>query len=117
MSVETYPDRYRDLSAGMRGLAEAAPATMKGFGTMHRAASTDGALSALTKELMALAISIVVRCDGRIAFHVHDAIEAGASEAEISEAVSVAVLMGGGPAVVYATQALRAYEEFTESSA
>ncbi len=116
MHQEPYPDHYRSLSSGMRRLNEAAPATMKGFGAMHRASATDGALSAATKELMALAISIVVRCDGCIAFHVHDAVEAGATEAEVHEAISVAVLMGGGPAAVYATEALRAYDEFTAAT-
>ena len=116
MTTETYPERYTDLSARMRQLGDAAPAIMKGFGTMHRSASTDGALTAATKELMALAIAIVVRCDGCIAFHVHDAIQAGATEAEVNETIGVAVLMGGGPAAIYATEARRAYEEFTSTA-
>lgn len=52
------------------------------------------------KELMALSIAVCVRCDGCIAYHVHDALEAGASRDEIAEAIGVAVLMGGGPSVV-----------------
>jgi AhpD family alkylhydroperoxidase len=55
-------------------------------------------LSAKTKELVALAISIVVHCEGCIAYYVHDAVEAGATRQELLETISVALLMGGGPA-------------------
>jgi len=75
-------------------------------------ASTDGALSAKVKELIALAIGIVVHCAGCISFHIHDAIEAGASREEIVDAISFAIMMGGGPAVVYGSQALEALEQF-----
>lgn len=108
-----FPARLDQLVAGMGEFSAAQPEVMAGFGGLHQAASADGVLSAKVKELMALAISVTVRCDGCIAFHVHDAIEAGATEAEITEALGVAVLMGGGPSVVYASDALRAYREFT----
>ena len=85
---------------------------MAGFTQMHKSGSTDGALSAKVKELIALSIAITVRCDGCIAFHVHDAMEAGANHAEIVEAIGVAILMGGGPAVVYGSQALEALKQF-----
>jgi len=81
--------------------------------TLAIASITEGALDAKTKELMALAIAVAVRCDGCIAFHVHDAVDAGATADEIAEAIGVAILMGGGPAAVYGADALRAYEEFT----
>ena len=85
---------------------------MTGFTMLHRAAGTAGALDAKTKELMALAIGIAVRCDGCIAFHVHDALEAGASEDEIVDTIGVAIMMGGGPAVVYGSAALEALKQF-----
>lgn len=72
----------------------------------------DGVLSAKVKELIALGIAITVRCDGCIAFHVHDALEAGASRKEVAETIGVAVLMGGGPSVVYGSEALEALEQF-----
>ena len=63
---------------------------------------------------MALAISIVLRCDDCIAYHIHDAIEAGASREELSDAIGVAILMGGGPSMIYATHAIEAVDEFLE---
>jgi alkylhydroperoxidase/carboxymuconolactone decarboxylase family protein YurZ len=53
-----------------------------------------------------------VHCDGCIAFHVHDALEAGATRSDILDTIGVAVMMGGGPSVVYGTDAYRALEEF-----
>jgi alkylhydroperoxidase/carboxymuconolactone decarboxylase family protein YurZ len=51
------------------------------------------------------------------AYHVHDALEAGATRQEIAETVGVAVMMGGGPSVVYGCQALEALDEFSEAAA
>lgn len=61
---------------------------------------------------MALAIAICVHCDGCIAFHTHDAIRAGASRDEVLDSIVIAVMMGGGPAVVYGSQALEALDQF-----
>ncbi len=85
---------------------------MSGFARLHKKAVEEGVLSAKTKELMALAISIAVRCEGCIAYHTHDAIAAGATRPELLETISVAVMMGGGPASMYAAHALDAIDQF-----
>jgi AhpD family alkylhydroperoxidase len=112
-----YPARHDQLTAGLREMSESAPAVMDAFGRLHRSAITDGALSSKTKELMALAIAVAIQCDGCIAFHARDALKAGATAEEIDEALGVAVLMGGGPAAVYATDARRAVAEFRDDLA
>ena len=66
----------------------------------------------MTSSLIALSIAVVVRCGGCIAFHVHDAIKAGATRDEIIEALDVAVLMGGGPALMYVAEAMDALTQF-----
>ena len=63
-----------------------------------------------------MGIAITVRCDGCIAFHVHDALKSGATPNEIVETIGVAVLMGGGPAVVYGCEALEALQQFSALS-
>ena len=88
------------------------PGPMSGFARLHRKSIEDGALSRKVKEMMAVAISIVVGCEGCIAYHVHDAVEAGATRAELLEAVSVGLMMGGGPGSIYAAQALEAIDQF-----
>lgn len=107
-----YQARYDELNQLIEQLGASAPQTMAGFAAMHEASAAPGALETKTKELIALAIGIAVHCDGCIAYHVHDAIGAGASREEIAETIAVAVMMGGGPSVVYGSQALEAADQF-----
>ncbi len=107
-----YPTYYDQLKGLIDNLGKAAPKAMSGFSKLHEGAIAEGALSAKMKELISLGIAITVRCDGCIAYHVHDAIKAGASREEIAETIGVAVLMGGGPSVIYGSEALEAVEQF-----
>ncbi len=110
--MKQYPEYYEHLNKLIGKLGGEIPGPMGGFGHLSKTATSDGALSAKVKELIALGIAITVRCDGCIAFHVHDAIKAGASREEITETIGVAVLMGGGPSVMYGSEALEAFEQF-----
>lgn len=94
-------------------LGERIPDVVKAFFALHHEATKPGALDTKTKELIALGIGIAVHCDGCIDCHVDDALKAGATPEEISETIGVAVLMGGGPSMVYGGKALEALEEFT----
>lgn len=114
--VKDYPQHYKHLLELMGQFGEEAPDVMGGFGQLHEAAAKDGALSVKMKELIALAIAVVVRCDGCIAYHVHDALEAGANRDEIVDAIGMAILMGGGPAVVYGVEALEALNQFEDEA-
>jgi AhpD family alkylhydroperoxidase len=79
---------------------------MKGFAGLAQAAAAPKALDAKTKELIALGIAVAVRCDDCIGFHVKAAIEQGASEEEVTEALGMAIYMGAGSSVMYASHAL-----------
>ncbi len=96
----------------MGQMGKEVPETMRAFADLHKATVSDGILDAKTKELIALAIAVNVRCDGCIAFHIHDALQAGANRDEIMEALGVAILMGGGPAMMYAVEAVEALDQF-----
>lgn len=85
---------------------------MSGFARLHKKAVEDGALSGKAKELMAVAISIAVHCEGCVAYHVQAAMAAGATRPELLETIGVAILMGGGPASVYGAHALDAWDQF-----
>lgn len=93
-------------------LAKNCPNVMKAFGNLHGEATKDGALSLKTKELIALGISIVVKCGGCIQSHVKTALDAGATRKEIAETVDVAILMGGGPATVYGSMAIEVMDQY-----
>jgi AhpD family alkylhydroperoxidase len=101
-----------ELKQGMVRLGEAKPEVMDGFRALMGASLSDGALDAKTKELIALAIGISVRCDGCIAHHAKAVHRAGASRAEAVETIGVAISMGGGPSTVYGVDALAAFDQF-----
>ncbi len=77
-------------------------------------AESDGALDVKTKELLSLSIGVALRCEDCILWHLDAALEAGASEDEIVETLAVAVVMGGGPALMYATEAHEALRAFAD---
>lgn len=105
----------KDLSAMLREMRGGAPDVMKGFSGMAQAALRAHALDTKTKELIALAIGIAVRCDDCIAFHAKAAVDQGASREEILETLAMAIYMGAGPSVMYAAHALAAYKQFEDS--
>jgi AhpD family alkylhydroperoxidase len=104
---------YREhLEERLAQFGKEMPGPMSGFARLHKKAVEDGALSSRVKELMALAISIVVHCEGCIAYHVHAAVKAGATRQELLETIGVALLMSGGPGSIYAAHALDAIDQF-----
>lgn len=100
-----------ELRSNALALHKAAPDTMIAFQALMKAASKEGALSPKVKELMAVAISIAMRCDGCVIFHVQNAARHGASRNELAETISVAIEMGGGPATVYGGKALAVFDQ------
>jgi AhpD family alkylhydroperoxidase len=93
------------------------PGVYEAYGAMAAAVIAEGALSAKVKELVALAIAATRECDGCIAAHARGAARPGATEAEVAEAMSVVIMMNGGPGTVWAPRALAAYREFAEPEA
>ena len=112
--MKNYPKQHHHIRKMMENLRMHLPETMGAFGALHKASVADGALNTKVKELIALGIGIALRCDGCIAFHTKDALKAGATKEEIIETIGVAILMGGGPSVMYGCEALEALEQFQE---
>jgi AhpD family alkylhydroperoxidase len=117
MKMNDYLEMHRQLERGLGQLGEEIPLPMGGFTRLHKKALADGVLSRKVKELMALAISIAAGCEGCIAYHTHDAVTAGVAREELMETIAVALLMGGGPASIYATLALAAADKFLAAEA
>ena len=112
--TKSYPEITRRISANMKDLRKDIPETMQGFSVLARAASREGALDKKTKELMALAIGIATRCDGCIGFHTEALVRLGATKPEIEETLGMAIYMGGGPSLMYAADAMLAFEQFSQ---
>ena len=79
---------------------------------LEEKAFSDGALNKKTKELMALSISIVTKCEPCMEWHLDQAMQAGATDEEIYETIDVAIEMGGGQALAYSRFVLNALEYF-----
>jgi AhpD family alkylhydroperoxidase len=107
-----YTEIVRRISAELKKLRKDIPETMQGFSALAKAATSDGALDGKTKELIALAIGIATRCDGCIGFHTEALVRLGATRQEIEETLGMAVYMGGGPSLMYAADAIAAFEQF-----
>ena len=65
-----WPEMTKELSPRLRDLRQAMPEVMKAFSAVSQAALAPQALDTKTKELIALAIAVALRCDDCIAFHV-----------------------------------------------
>lgn len=108
---------YRELtqavSKNLGTLRTDQPDLMKGFNDLAKAASRDGALDRKTKELIALALGVAAHCDACIGFHVQALVKLGTTKAELEEAPGMAIYMGGGPSLMYSSNALAAFDEFS----
>ena len=101
-----------DLVPAIKQVRGGAADVMKSFSSMASAALQTNALDTKTKELIALSIAVATRCDGCIAFHAEAAVKQGASREEVMETMGMAIYMGAGPSVMYAAQAVEAYDQF-----
>lgn len=112
-----FRDLTQDVSSALASLRASTPEVMKSFAELGRASTTDGALDRKTKELIALALSVAARCDPCIGFHVQTLVRLGVTRQELDETLGVTTYMGGGPSLMYAASAVRAFEEFSRPAA
>ena len=112
-----WPALAANLTVAVKELRTGAPDTMKAFSAMALATTQPKALDTKTKELIALAVSVATRCDACISFHAESARKHGATRDEVMETVGMAIYMGAGPSVMYAAQAVEAYDQFVAKNA
>lgn len=115
--LKDYLHIVRDIGANLRVLRKDIADTMNGFSAMAQSATRAQALDGKTKELIALAIGVATRCDGCIGFHCQALVKLGANRNEVEEALGVAIYMGGGPALMYAADAIGAFDQFLGAQA
>ena len=102
-----------DVNGALAQFRAHQPDLMRGFGALAQAATRDGSLSRKHKELTALALGVAGHCDACIGFHMQALVKLGATRQEIEEILGVAIYMGGGPSLMYAANALAAFEELS----
>ena len=102
-------DKVMDM---MKELSKHQPHSMRDFKKFMSEVLKEGTLDTKTKELITIGTAITARCKYCIAIHVEKAIKAGATKEEIMEAATVAILMGGGPAMTYVVEVKKALDEY-----
>jgi AhpD family alkylhydroperoxidase len=105
-------EAVEDFQEAMQLLGKNNPEVMRDFRRFMDSVLKEGYLDVKTKELIALGMAITARCRYCIGIHVEKCISAGAKKEEILEAATVAILMGGGPALTYIAEVKKALEEF-----
>jgi len=113
MGSKSFVTITSDVSKALETLRQEMPDVMQGFGAMAKGALKGGALSELEKELIALAVGVASRCDACIGFHTKALIRLGVTKEQLMETLGVCAYMGGGPTLMYAAEAVRAYEELS----
>lgn len=106
-----------DIGVYTAELRKLIPDTMSGFAAMSGAAGKGKAIDEKTKELIALALSVAARCDPCLGYHTKTLARLGASRDEVAETLGMAIYMGGGPSLMYAADALRAFDQFAAQTA
>jgi selenide,water dikinase len=92
-----YPQDEPDAGAA----AAAGPGLPEKYQEFLQAANAPGALDARTKRAMALALSVLARCEPCLKYHLKNAREMGFSPAEIEEAAWMGIAFGGSPAMAF----------------
>ncbi|MBE2261098.1 MAG: carboxymuconolactone decarboxylase family protein [Burkholderiaceae bacterium] len=116
MSTFDHSGLIHNINHNLAPLRKSQPDAMAGFGQLAKASMAEGAVSAKNKELIALAIGITQHCSGCIGFHVKALHRLGCTRAELDEMLTVCVYMGGGPALMYAAEAVAAWEQMAPAA-
>ncbi len=98
-------------SASPRSPCKRANLVAKRFFALDIATYKDGALPRVTKELLGLVASLVLRCDDCITYHMVGAWEAGATGDQLMEAMSVGVVVGGSIVIPHLRRAAALLDE------
>lgn len=102
-------EQYRKTLAQRVGeLGTLSPDTLSGYQALSGAGQKTARLDSKTRELIALAVAVTMRCDGCIAVHAKAAVRHGASKEEVAEALGVAVALNAGAAMVYSARVMDA---------
>jgi AhpD family alkylhydroperoxidase len=109
MSMLDWNAYRKQLAATIAEIAQTSPDIVKGYRELVSARTAQGALDAKTRELIALAVAVTVRCDGCIATHVELARKRGATAEEITDALGIAIMVNAGATLVYSARTIDAF--------
>ena len=110
MSTFDHAGLIQNINASLGPFRKSQSQAMTGFSQLAKASMAEGTISAKHKELIALAIGITQHCSGCVGFHVKALSQLGCTRDELEEMLTICVYMGGGPALMYSAEALKAWD-------
>ncbi|BBG65887.1 possible carboxymuconolactone decarboxylase family protein [Hydrogenimonas sp.] len=108
----TYTKKLEEVKELIGRLQKQAPKQMEAFNKFMLSVESPDALGGKQKALINVGLAVAAQCEWCIALHVKEALGAGASREEIVDAAMQAVLMHGGPALMYMIPVEKAIDEF-----
>jgi AhpD family alkylhydroperoxidase len=114
MSMLDWNQYRKQLATTIAEIAKSSPDVVKGYRTIVGAHATDGAIDPKTRELIALAVAVTLRCDGCITTHADLALKRGATSEEITDALGVAIMVNAGATLVYSARTIDALHASAE---
>ncbi len=108
-----YTRKLEEIKRLIGRLQKEAPDKIGAFHNFMEAVEKPSALDLKQKELVNVGLAVAAQCEWCISLHVKGALNAGASREEILDAAMQAVLMHGGPALMYMIPVEEAIDEFS----
>jgi len=108
-------ESMQELTTTTAEIGRTSPDIVRGYRMLSDAGQKTNKLDAKTRELIALAVAVTLRCDGCITMHTTAAIKNGATEEEIVEALGVAISVNAGAALVYSSRVIDAFHAKTQA--
>lgn len=106
-------DKLSEIQQLLKSLHSEFPSETAAFLNFMQKTESGTALDLRSKELINVALAISAQCEWCIALHVRHALDAGARREEILDAGFMAVMMHGGPALMYLIPLTHALDEFS----
>jgi len=111
-------DEFRSYRTRMNArISEIDHLGIKRFFNLDTAAYKDEALDPKTKELLGLVASTVLRCNDCIDYHIIQCIEAGWEDAELYDALNVALIVGGSIVIPHLRHAVETIDTVRDEQA
>lgn len=107
---------HEQVNARVAEIGRSNPEIVRGYRGLSDAGKRTDLLGTKTRELIALAVAVTRQCDGCIVVHTDAALKAGATRDEIAEALSVAIAVNAGAALIYSARVMDAVEAKEETT-
>ena len=109
----TYAEKLQETRGELRALYKVVPDTAKAFGELGKSVKDNGVLGHKEKELIALGMAIVLRCEPCITTHVEALRKTGATREELADVIAMAIQMSGGPGLMYGAKTLACWDDLS----